>query len=220
MKTIEKNKLIFKNWFKKSEKNNITGTQVINLIIIRFGYNRYLEIGVRNPKTNFNKINCRYKVGVDPVGEPTFKGTSDDFFKQNKDIFDIIFIDGLHLEEQTDKDIQNSLNALSPDGTIVMHDCNPTTYDRQVEIYRGGNHAWNGTVWKSYVKLRMSNKNLKMCVIDTDEGLGIIRKGQQNIFKNKIEKLTYDFFDKNRNSLLNLITIDKFMENKKNNSSF
>jgi len=105
LKTIEKNKLIFKNWFKKSENNNITRTQVINLIINRFGYIRYLEIRVRNPKNNFNKINCRYKVGVDPVGEPTFKGTSDVFFKQNKDIFDIIFIDGLHLEEQADKDI-------------------------------------------------------------------------------------------------------------------
>ena len=34
-----------------------------------------------------------------------YKMSSDIFFKSNKKYFDIIFIDGLHLEEQVDKDI-------------------------------------------------------------------------------------------------------------------
>ena len=49
--------------------------------------------------------------------------TSDEFFKNNKLFFDLIFLDGLHiLHEQTMKDIDNSLNYLKKNGLIVIHD--------------------------------------------------------------------------------------------------
>ena len=37
--------------------------------------------------------------------------TSDTFFKNNKDKFDVIFLDGLHTYEQTIKDINNAIKA-------------------------------------------------------------------------------------------------------------
>ncbi len=41
--------------------------------------------------------------------------TSDDFFRQYQGpLFDLIFIDGLHLSEQVLTDIRNSLQWLSP----------------------------------------------------------------------------------------------------------
>ena len=78
-----------------------------------------------------DKINIKYKVGVDPCleahdREPTFKLTSDDFFAKNKETFDIIFIDGLHESEQVERDINNSLLCLNQGGYIVCHDINPT----------------------------------------------------------------------------------------------
>ena len=51
--------------------------------------------------------------------------TSDAFFLQNKQLFDLIFIDGLHHSHQVLRDINNALRWLSPSGTIVLHDCNP-----------------------------------------------------------------------------------------------
>lgn len=100
----------------------------------------YLEIGVRNPDDNFNKINSETKYSVDPGIEfeenpVDFKVTSDEFFDGlrkgtflDKDIrFDVIFIDGLHLAEQVDRDITNALEYLTDDGFIVLHDCNPPT---------------------------------------------------------------------------------------------
>jgi predicted O-methyltransferase YrrM len=114
----------------------IKRTDVINYLISKYGYKKYLEIGVRKASDNFNKIKCETRVGVDPKprGVCTHKMTSDDFFLQNKKMFDIVFIDGLHIEEQVEKDIKNSLAILAANGTIVVHDCNPPTEWHQ----RGG----------------------------------------------------------------------------------
>ena len=89
--------------------------EIINLLIVKNGYKSYLEIGLDNG-LNFSKIKIDNKKSVDPAlgqyshAKPTYKLTSDDFFKQNKDKYDIIFIDGLHHSEQVYRDIKNSLD--------------------------------------------------------------------------------------------------------------
>jgi hypothetical protein len=187
-------------------------TDIINSLILNKNYKSYLEIGVRNPNDNFNKIVCYDKTGVDP--EPSAKAThvmtSDDFFKINKKKFDIIFIDGLHLREQVLKDIENSLNCLNEDGTIVCHDCLPNTEKEQVEYYDGIS-AWVGTVWKGISELRMTREDLEIKVIDTDYGCGLITKGNQKLYpKVLLEDLNWNFFYNNRNNLMNVISVDQF----------
>ena len=54
--------------------------------------------------------------------------TSDDFFRDNKEKFDLIFIDGLHETNQVDRDIENSLKFINKGGTILLHDCLPKKY--------------------------------------------------------------------------------------------
>ena len=61
-----------------------------------------------NPKT-WLKVN---KIGVDPERGGNVRKTSDNFFKNNKKEFDVIFIDGLHIYEQCRKDVINSLKVL------------------------------------------------------------------------------------------------------------
>jgi hypothetical protein len=39
--------------------------------------------------------------------------TSDEFFEINKSTYDIIFIDGLHIDEQVERDIINGLKILN-----------------------------------------------------------------------------------------------------------
>ncbi|MEJ2113931.1 MAG: class I SAM-dependent methyltransferase [Flavobacteriaceae bacterium] len=116
-------------------------TEVINFLLSRFNRETcYLEIGVRNPADNYNHINAGTKYSVDPGFEYQessidFKMTSDSFFDQlknnevlSKDLkFDVIFMDGLHLAEQADRDIKNALDFIKEDGFIVVHDCNPPT---------------------------------------------------------------------------------------------
>lgn len=160
-------------------------TDIINFLIEKNRYKSYLEIGL-NDGVNYRSINCKFKCGVDPdtskySDDTTFSMTSDVFFEKRCDRkFDLIFIDGLHLEAQVDKDVENSLKFLSDSGTIVLHDCNPPTiYHARENLYDLSTPArgkWNGTVWRSIVKLRTLRNDLDICVIDTDWGCGILKK--------------------------------------------
>ena len=191
-------------------------TSIINHLIILYDFKTYLEIGVRDSR-NFDKINIEKKLGVDP--NPLKKDsqiltlTSNKFFETNKIKFDIILIDGLHLEYQVDKDIQNSLKTLNNNGVIIMHDCNPPTKFHQRENYEvnGKFPAWNGTTWRSFAKLRINNDDLNMCCVDCDWGIGIIKKGSQKIFKIK-QDLSYELLEKKRKKLLNLISVSEFIQ--------
>jgi predicted transposase YbfD/YdcC len=186
-------------------------TDIINHLIKKNNYKRYLEIGVRNPDENLNKITVEHKDGVDPAGNCNYPIPSDDFFNQlDIDLkYDIIFIDGLHLDYQVEQDITNSLKHLNEGGTIVMHDCSPIKEEHQVEEYVVGK-TWNGTTWKAYVKFRMTDENLSMCVVDTDHGVGIITKGKQTLYPNS-DVLDFKLLDENRKDILNLITTEKFL---------
>ena len=66
-------------------KFKITRSHIINHLIEKYDCKNYLEIGVRKPHRNFDKIKIENKVGVDPAPKTTNKniyiGTSDDFFQ-------------------------------------------------------------------------------------------------------------------------------------------
>lgn len=202
---------------------------VINYILNTFKRETtYLEIGVRNPEDNFNKIKATQKKSVDPGFENSenpvdFKMTSDVFFEKlknnqilsNKTKFDVIFIDGLHLAEQVERDIENSLKHLKEDGFIVMHDCNPPTEFHARETYEyklsPSKGYWNGTTWKAFFKYRKKTKYYSCC-IDTDWGVGIISKDKNIGSFSKIENPYFEFktFENNRKESLNLISFEEF----------
>lgn len=207
-----------------ADSKGIKRWTLINYLIEQNNYINYLEIGV-NDALCIRQINAPHKDGVDPypgseVGggifpEINYPISSDDFFKLIKghDIkYDIIFIDGLHESNQVDKDLQNSLQHLQPHGTIVMHDCNPPEYEIQLVPRQTG--IWNGDVWKSVVKMRCINPNIQINVVDTDWGVGIIKFGKQKLYdKAPLEEcLNYHYFDKNREELLNIISVDEFYQ--------
>lgn len=202
---------------------------VLNYILQNFNRETiYLEIGVRNPEDNFNKIIATNKYSVDPgveniLNPVDYKVTSDDFFKQlnnglvlNKDIkFDVIFIDGLHLAQQVKKDIDNSLKFLKEDGFIVLHDCNPPTEFHASESYlyrlSPSKDYWNGTTWKAFFNFR-KREDYFSCCIDSDWGIGIISKNINLGNKSVVENPFFEFkiFEKNRKESLNLISFEEF----------
>lgn len=182
---------------------------IINKLINKYNYKTYLEIGTQHG-ISFTKIDIPHKVCVDPVrhfDQLTYEMTSDEFFARNTDTFDIIFVDGLHTEEQCTVDIDNSLKILSEGGTIVVHDCLPHC-EEYVQI------CWNGTVYRSIIDLRYNNPDLSIVIVDTDHGCGIIRVGKQELYnKVSIESAkTYDYFSKNKTDLMNVISVEDFIQ--------
>ncbi|MEF8984506.1 MAG: class I SAM-dependent methyltransferase [Bacteroidales bacterium] len=181
---------------------------IIEFLIRRRGYWKYLEIGTQSGD-NFNNVPLKYKIGVDPDSKAraTLKMTSDDFFSLSEDKFDIIFIDGLHHANQFYNDISNALHALATGGTIVCHDVNPASEEMQ-RVPRT-QKEWTGDVWKSWVYLRSFDSDLHMYVVDIDYGCGIIRRGKQELISIPA-RLTYKKLKDQRVKLLNLKSIAEF----------
>lgn len=142
-------------------------TELINFLVQQRHSKHYLEITVHDERQNFALIQCAHKVS-------TFPDSSDDFFSQNQQVFDLVFIDGIHTEEQVLKDIQNARHSLAEGGILVLHDCMPPDewHQRESKDFKEGEN-WNGTVWKAV--LRVFNESDYLCtLLDTDWGCGII----------------------------------------------
>ena len=184
-------------------------TNLIQQIINKQNYKNYLEIGCDNDE-NFAKISIENKTGVDPLKGGTLRMSSDEFFKINKDNFDIIFLDGLHTYEQTIKDIDNSLKFLKENGVIFVHDCLPKKIWNQV-VPRLYGH-WNGDVWKAIVHSR-TYENVDTYTLKADHGLGIVfnRKNRNHLkisirnFKN----LKFSEYYKKHKEFMNTINIEQ-----------
>lgn len=97
----------------------------------------YLELGVfcGESFSIASKV-VNYCVGVDKKirfeyiqkkeSDLLYEMTTDDFFAQNKEIFDVIFIDASHVYEQVKKDFCNSIKVLNSNGFILLHDTDPS----------------------------------------------------------------------------------------------
>ncbi|HET8838043.1 MAG TPA: class I SAM-dependent methyltransferase [Flavobacteriaceae bacterium] len=176
---------------------------IINEIIERQGFENYLEIGY-DEGLNFDRIKCREKYSVDPVGHAHFQGTSDDFFSVNKEVFDIIFIDGLHISDQVQRDIINSMAFLSEDGAIVIHDTIPKTKEMQ-EVPRN-TKEWTGNVWRAVIGFHKQHSDVKLLTYKSDYGLTVIYPNGNkfvDLFEDK--ETTWEYFDKNKKELLKIV---------------
>lgn len=197
-------------------KDQIKRFHVINYLIDKYGLSNYLEIGVLKGE-NIRKVNAAHKDGVDPgaerhiAPEVNFRMTSDAFFESiindEKKIYDIIFNDGLHHADQVKKDIQNAIRHITPGGFILMHDCNPISYESQLVPRK--TIVWNGDPWKTFVEFKGMHPNLQCCVVDSDYGIGVIRINQ-NLEKKPFLIPEWKEFDQNRKYYLNLVTWNEF----------
>ncbi|WP_299130606.1 class I SAM-dependent methyltransferase [uncultured Winogradskyella sp.] len=157
--------------------------------------------------------------------------TSDDFFEKKASLVQrfkpqLVFVDGLHTFKASLLDVLNSLKYLSNDGVIIMHDCLPP--NKAASIFansfkeaiamklEGWTGEWTGDVWKTIVYLKEKYGNaLKVCVFDSDYGLGYIRVvGNVDDFSideaifNKVDAMSYDTLMADT-SLINLKPVDQ-----------
>jgi hypothetical protein len=148
-----------------------------------------------------------------------FEKTSDAFFEQDAErVFtskklQLALVDGMHEYQFALRDVENTLRYLSEEGVVIMHDCNPQSEQAagRFEDWREG--VWNGDVWRTVIHLRSQRPDLNVFVLDTDHGLGIVTKRKPSEGSNpnvldlspvQIQSMSYQEFDRNRTSLLNL----------------
>jgi hypothetical protein len=177
----------------------------MNLFIKVNNYSSYLEIGYKEGAC-FNYIECFRKVGVDPTPlcdhDKVILKTSDDFFRDNMEKFDIIHIDGYHEHQQVLRDIDNSLKILNEGGIIICHDMLP--WEKWLQDSIDPETMSLGTCWKAFAELRTKREDLSMFTIPVDCGLGIILKGKQEVYKENFSNIDYDYFNKNKKALMNI----------------
>ena len=182
-----------------------TRQTIVQEIIDFKNYRSYLEIGCYKNDL-FNIVKCDLKIGVDPVSGGTLRKTSDQFFKNNTQTFDIIFIDGLHHYHQVKRDIINSLDILNNDGIILLHDCLPkNVYEQTVPRCK---NIWSGNVWKAIVECR-TKKHIDTYTCYADHGIGVIfKRNNRNLLNLEIDdfdKLKFKDYFYNYNKYMNII---------------
>ena len=185
--------------------STLTRSLIVNNIIDRKKYETYLEIGC-DKNILFNSVKIKKKIGIDPVSGGNIRMSSDNFFKNNQDKFDLIFIDGLHQYEQVKRDVYNSLKFLNDNGVILLHDCMPSSFMRQAP--KRSSNIWNGDVWKNIVEFRNLDQ-IDTYTIYADYGIGLILKRKnRNKLLLKIEsfdKLKFQDYYKNYKLFLNIV---------------
>ena len=184
---------------------------LIEYLINKYKYSDYLEIGCDQDQL-FSKVRIKNKTGVDPISGGNIRKTSDEFFRENKNKFDIVFIDGLHTYNQVKKDILNSINCLKDEGIVLVHDCMPDSLSKQaVPRYR---MSWNGDVWKAIVDLRQ-NEYLETYTCKIDQGIGVIKKKRNSSIlklEKNIKDLKFKDYYKNYVKYLRVVDLKEFQK--------
>jgi Methyltransferase domain len=191
----------------------------------------YLEIGVQKGRS-FQLVGERTSaVGIDP--EPllppgagsgqVFAVPSDDFFRDHdlREVLDgtpvdLAFIDGMHLFEFALRDFINVERFCTPGSLVLVHDCNPpkafmASRERKTAI-------WSGDVWKLVIALQRARPDLSVAVVDVPpSGLGVITRldprsrvleDRYEDLRNELIGLDYDWLERDRKRILNLIPND------------
>ena len=180
---------------------------ILQGLIDRHGYRKYLEIGVNTPaQPGYSRDSIRVEVkhGIDPNVDTDFVMTSDDFFQLETvgcREYDLIFVDGDHTYEQAYRDVRNALKRLSKNGRIVMHDTMPTS--RLTQLVPRQSDAWHGDVWKAVARLRLDG-DVTVETIGTDEGCTVITP---------VPSDPWDMYRDAGEIITNLMTPEKWKEN-------
>lgn len=188
-------------------------TDLINFIAEKIQAKTYLEIGVFNRDHNFNHIKVENKFGVDPdfsakADLPVRSDTVFELLISTGAKLDLIFIDGLHHADQVKKDIHHAWHCLKIGGVMVIHDCNPPT-EATTCVPRGAQREWCGDVYKTICQIL--DKGKYIFTVDFDYGCCIIKKTEPVLHWYEWP-ITWDYFDKNRTALLNLVSVEKGIE--------
>ena len=183
---------------------------LINDLISDLNYKSYLELGV-SVGESWKLISCENKNGVDNninvanEFDGVIHATTDDYFLNNKDKFDLIYIDALHEKNQVYKDFKNSFNVLNDSGVIIFHDVNP--FDISQTHFNN-----SGDVFELWIELA---KTYKVYIIKNEydgDSVGIFIKSKNSKFIDiEVKDYTYQFFSENREDFISYLNYEEII---------
>lgn len=143
---------------------------------------KFLELGIFDGLLTSHASKFIKKcVGVDISDEKIinknfefYKMTTTDFFKQNKETFDVIFIDADHSFESVKKDFESSLKILNKHGLIFLHDTDPVS-----KKYLQNKYCSDCYKIIDYIKTNHKELNLINLPI-TEAGLTIVQRNNES----------------------------------------
>jgi hypothetical protein len=165
----------------------------------------YLEIGV-DQGASFKEIRAFKKVGVDPKFAFDYKNeaadpgvefhevTSDIYFttiKKSSELFDVIFIDGLHTYDQCLRDLLNAISSLKPGGYIVVDDVIPSSYAaslpdlelmrRYISAINSTDGSWMGDVYRVVLFVQSFMPLFSYATVTENHGQMVIWKEARSV---------------------------------------
>lgn len=159
-------------------------SNVIASIVESLKAESYLELGVHKMET-FNVISklVPHSVAVD-IDDTYAKGvknfykmTTDQWFDQNKETFDIIFIDADHEFNAVKKDFENCLKIINHRGVIFLHDTDPAE-----PIFASVNYCHNSFLMNAHLKSHYPHLNF-VTLPTANSGLTIVNNLQHARYK-------------------------------------
>lgn len=120
-----------------------------------------------------------------------FQGSVHDFYEHYKEKLqkytpDIIFIDGIHIQEEVSYEIQRAIDNISKDGIVLVHNTNPQNetqrlpYNNYYEMLENQpddfDGVWCGEVYKAIEELQKNKKDVRFDVVAISNGITVIRK--------------------------------------------
>jgi hypothetical protein len=222
-----------------------TKADLINHLAAVHGYRRYLELcssttGFRFALIDRSKLEChrlmyrcpdQYSDGL----EIHFRSSDLDITECLREIgqrqlrYDIVLVDPFHEYESSLRDIAAAFDLILPGGTIVVHDCLPSSEDLAAPQFIPG--AWCGVTYKAYLDFVTARDDLAYYTVDTDYGCGVIRKPSGDLpspmptatpeHRELIERWqrmvndfesAFRFFQQNQRGLLKLRTTNEFFQ--------
>ncbi len=177
----------------------------INHIVNKYNFKNYLELGIGNGDT-WNIVKCENKIGVDmdskfrDLNPNIICSSTDDFFQKNSKLFDVIYIDACHDNNQVRIDFINSLKFIDKNGIILFHDINPLNFAET-----GPNSS--GDVYRFWMLLS-DFFDLETILGPHDDALGIFRatntltEDHISSILNSTMDYNYSLFEEKRNEII------------------
>ena len=142
-------------------------------------FKNYLELGIYYGATyNYIKQFVERAVGVDIEHkdfipeDKFFCMTTDEFFAQNQEKFDAVFIDAAHEYEQVRKDFDNAMRILNKGGVVFLHDTDPYSKEYMGETFCNDAYKMNDYIANqgiyNFITIPMDETGLSMVMKKDD----------------------------------------------------
>ncbi|MDR3416430.1 MAG: methyltransferase domain-containing protein [Nevskia sp.] len=222
-------------------------TELVNALARRYQATSYLEIctpftghqyGEIDPALFRIRRRLMYRCPESFVdGLPVdFRSDSDSSYATVRQLaeagirFDLIFVDPYHTYRESLTDLYGAMRLLTPDGVMVVHDCNPPDAAVAAVEFGGPGTAWSGLTYAAFIDFVSGSSRYQYCTVDTDYGCGVVFKRPSPVpgccrHFELPEELALDWalarcdhetrfalFERNRAALLNLVSVERFAE--------